>query len=245
MQTLVDDRSPVARLRSQWIALWLLPVFGAVLIIAFLAFPGFLPPTSPTADAESIAQFYSAHLAAIRFSMITFNLCGIMLIPFFMVIVVQMKRMATPSQVLAYSYLAAVVSGATLFAIADIFWLVAAFRPERDPQLIQLLNDLAWLTFTAPVGMLVAQTVCLAIAVRLDAAPQPIFPRWVAPFSLAVGAAMAPAACSVIFRTGPLAWNGAISFWIRIGAFTAFLLVMFFVVRAALRRQETERQVPA
>ncbi|AHH19468.1 hypothetical protein NONO_c46840 [Nocardia nova SH22a] len=240
MPVLVDDRLPVARLRSQWIALWLLPVFGAVLIVAFLAFPGFLPPTSPAADAESIARFYSDHLGMIRFSMITFNLCGIMLIPFFMVIVVQMKRMATPSQVLAYSYLAAVVSGATLFAIADIFWLVAAFRPERDPQLVQLLNDLAWLTFTAPVGMLVAQMVCLALAVRLDARPKPIFPRWVAAFSLAVGAAMAPAACSVIFRSGPLAWNGVVSFWIRIGAFAAFLLVMFFVVRAALLRQEIE-----
>jgi hypothetical protein len=41
--------------------------------------------------------------------MITFNLVGIMLVPFFMVIVVQMKRMATQSHVFAYSYLTAAV----------------------------------------------------------------------------------------------------------------------------------------
>lgn len=240
MQTIVESRSQRQGLRSQWIALWLLPVFGAVLVVAFLAFPGFLPPMSPASDAATIAQFYSRHLGMIRFSMITFNLCGIMLIPFFMVIVVQMKRMATPSQVLAYSFLAAVVSGATLFAIADIFWLVAAFRPERDAQLIQLLNDLAWITFTAPIGMVVAQMACLALAVRLDAQPRPIFPRWVAPFSLVVGAAMAPAALSVAFRDGPLAWNGLVSFWLRIVAFTVFLLVMFFVVADAIRRQATD-----
>ena len=44
-----------------------------------------------------------------------------MLIPFFMVIVVQMKRMATQSHVFAYCYLTAAVSGATIFALADIF----------------------------------------------------------------------------------------------------------------------------
>ena len=58
-----------------------------------------------------------------------------MLIPFFMVIVVQMKRMATQSHVFAYCYLTAAVSGATIFALANIFFLVAAFRPDRNPEL--------------------------------------------------------------------------------------------------------------
>ena len=46
-----------------------------------------------------------------------------------------MKRMATQSHVFAYCYLSAAVSGATLFALADLFWLIAAFRPDRDPAL--------------------------------------------------------------------------------------------------------------
>ncbi|WP_433633944.1 hypothetical protein [Nocardia sp. CA-120079] len=243
MQTIAEpERAPApTTVTAQRIGLWLLPGFGAVLLIAFLAFPGFFPPMSPELTADQVADFYRQHTAMIRFSMITYNLCGIMLIPFFMVIVVQMKRMATPSQVLAYSYLAAVVTGATLFAIADIFWLVAAFRAERDPQLVQLLNDLAWLTFTAPVGMLVAEGVCLALAIYLDRQPRPIFPRWVAHFSLVVALAMTPSACSVIFRSGPLAWNGVVSFWLRIVAFGLYLAVMFFAVRAAVARQADEQ----
>ncbi|MFY1621343.1 hypothetical protein, partial [Micromonospora sp. WMMD736] len=208
--------------------------------VAFVAFPGFFPPMSPESSADAVAEFYRQHTAMIRFSMITFNLCAIMLIPFFMVIVVQMKRMATPSHVLAYSYLAAVTTGATLFAIADIFWLVAAFRPERDAELILLLNDMAWLIFIAPVGMIVVQNLCLALAVLLDNQPVPVFPRWVAYFSVATAAAMAPAACAVIVRTGPLAWDGAISFWLRLGAFCLYLAVMFVVVRAAIARQAAE-----
>src|SRR6266702_2150887 len=101
------------------------------------------------------------------------------------------------------------VSGVTLFAMADIFWLVAAFRPERNPDLIQLLNDLAWMSFTAPVGTVVVQNLCLALAVRIDSRTAPIFPRWVAPFSVATAVAMIPAAAAAVVRTGPLAWDGA------------------------------------
>jgi hypothetical protein len=193
--------------------------------------------------AEQVADFYAQNTTMIRFSMITFNLCAIMLFPFFMTIVVQMKRMSLPSHVLAYSYLAAASTGATLFAIADIFWLIAAYRPARDPQLLLLLNDMAWLVFIAPVGSFVVQNLCLALGVYLDARAQPIFPRWVAHFSLLTAAAMTQAACAVIFKSGPLAWDGAISFWLRIVAFALYIVVMFFVVWAAIRRQAAEQVV--
>jgi hypothetical protein len=195
---------------------------------------------SPQLPADQVAEFYAQNSAMIRFSMITFNLCAIMLIPFFMIIVLQIKRMALPSQLLAYSYLCGIAGGATLFAIADIFWLIAAFRPDRNPELILLLNDMAWLIFIAPVGMVVVANLCLALAVFLDARTEPIFPRWVAYFNIATAVAMTPAACAVIFRTGPLAWDGAVSFWLRIGAFGLNVAVMFIVLRSAINRQASE-----
>lgn len=232
------------RLSAQSVSLWLALGFGLVMLGAFAAFPGFFPPMSPGMSAGQVAAFYAAHTARIRLSMVVFNFCGVMLIPMFMVVVYQMKRMAAASQVFAYGYLSAVVSGATLFAIADLFWLVAAFRPDRDPQLTMLLNDLAWITFTAPVGMVVAQNVCLALAVWLDEQPRRIFPRWLAPFSIAIGLAMTPAACAAIVTTGPLAWNGFVSFWLRIAAYAVFLVVMFFVLRRAILAQEREQPAP-
>lgn len=230
--------------RGQLICLWLTPVFAVVLLIAFLAFPGFFPPMSPEMTADQVAAFYQHNTTMIRFSMITYNLFAIMLIPFFALIVVQMKRMATPNQVLAYCYLTGAVTGATLFALADIFWLVATFRPDRDPQLIMLLNDLAWITFIAPVGMIVVQNLCLALAVYLDAQPRPVFPRWVGAYSIATAAAMTPAACAAIVHSGPLAWNGLVSFWFRVGAFALYIVVMFFVLRTAINRQAAEQAVP-
>jgi hypothetical protein len=109
---------------------------------------------------------------------------------------------------------------------------------------------MAWMIFIAPVGMVVAQLLLLGLAIYFDnihveAGPNPVFPRWVAHYAIATALVMAPAACAAIFRTGPLAWDGAVSFWLRNGAFTLFVVVMFFVLRAAVHRQALEEAVVA
>jgi hypothetical protein len=113
--------------------------------------------------------------------------------------------------------------------------------------LLLLLNDMAWITMVAPVGMLVAQNLLLGLAVYLDTgrqgSPKPVFPRWVGHFAVVTGVAMAPAAAAAVFHSGPLAWDGAISFWLRIGAFVLFIAVMFFVLRSTLHRQAVEEGV--
>ncbi len=238
-----EDLPKTANIKTQLISLWTAPVFGLVLLVAFVAFPGFFPPMSPDTTAEGVAAFYRDNTAMVRFSMITFNLCAIMLVPFFAVIVVQMKRMTTQSHIFAYCYLTAMVSGATIFALADIFYLVAAFRPERDPELLLLLNDMAWITLIAPVGMFVAQNLLLGLAVYFDRGPNPVFPRWVGHYAIATALVMAPAAGAAVFRTGPLAWDGVVSFWLRNGAFALFVVVMFVVLRGVLQRQAVEEGV--
>ncbi|WP_396925883.1 hypothetical protein [Mycolicibacterium sp.] len=240
-----QDLPKAGNIKAQWVSLWTGPVVGVVLLAAAVAFPGFWPPMSPTMTAGEVAAFYADHTAWIRLSQVTFNLCGIMIVPLLMVIVVQMKRMKGQSHVFAYCFLTAVVSGATIFALSNIFFLVAAFRPERDPELIQLLNDLAWIIFVAPVGMVVSQFVLLALAVYFDSRIDPVFPRWVGHFSLVVATAMVPAAGAAVFKTGPLAWDGVWSFWVRNGAYLAFVVVMFFVLRRAVYRQAIDDGVVA
>ncbi|WP_068162647.1 hypothetical protein [Rhodococcus phenolicus] len=237
-----QDSPTAGNIKAQWVSLWTGPAAAVVLLVAGLAFPGFRPPMSPTLPAGEVASFYSENTAWIRFSMVTFNLCGIMILPFFMVIVVQMKRMRQ-SHVFAYCYLTAIVSGATIFALSNIFFLVAAFRPERDPELVLLLNDLAWIVFIAPVGMVVGQFLLLAAAVHFDNGPDAVFPRWVGHYSLATAVAMIPAAGAAVAQTGPLAWDGLLSFWLRNGAFALFTVVMFFVLRRTVLRQALDEGV--
>ena len=101
----------------------------------------------------------------------------------------QITRMDHRTPILAYCFLGCIAGGPTLLCVADLFWLLAAFRPERDPALIQLLNDLAWVTFTAQVGFLVAQSVFLALAIYLDRQARPVFKPWVGHFNLLIAAA--------------------------------------------------------
>lgn len=224
--------------RDQKICLWLVPFVVFLFAVALVNFKGFFPPVSPAASAEEVAAFYRDNLGSIRASMILCNLIGVSLIPFFAVIVVQMMRMASASRVFAYSYLVAVVNGATLFALADLAWLVAAYRPERNPQLTMLLNDVAWFAFISPVGFVMVQNFCLAMAVYFDNGARRVFPRWVGHFNMATVFLIAPSAFALMYKTGPLAWDGAISFWLRMATFAVYIAVMFFVVRRAIQTQE-------
>lgn len=207
---------------------WALPLLALTWLAIFLLFPGFSPPMSPTMSADQVAAFYRdpENLPRIRYSMIMFNWFGVGVITFLSLIVMQMKRMAHRTPILAYCYLGCSTGGPAFFFLADLFWLMAAYRPERDPQFTQLFNDLAWITFTGQVGFMIAQCIFLALAIFLDRQEKPVLSRWVAHFNLLIAAALAPAAFVATSLTGPLAWDGLLSFWLRNGAIALWLLVM-------------------
>lgn len=227
------------RTDGELILFWTLPALALSWLLVFLLFPGFSPPMSPTLSAEAVAAFYRdpQNQTLIRYSMVVFNWFSIGVVILLTLIVMQIRRMSHRTPILAYCYLGCATAGPVLFFVADLFWLLAAFRPERDPQLTLLFNDIAWITFTAPVCFLIGQCVCLALAIFLDRQPQPIFPRWVAHFNLAVAVAIAPAAFSVTTLDGPLAWDGVLSFTLRNGAIGLWILVMMVVLGRTIHRE--------
>ncbi|MGB1561910.1 MAG: hypothetical protein ACPHN2_10450 [Sinimarinibacterium flocculans] len=226
---------------------WSLPALILSWVLVFLFFPGFFPPLPPTMSADEVAAFYRdpANQPLIRYSLIVFNWFGIGVIVLLTLLVMQIRRMAHRTPILAYCYLGCATAGPVLFFVADLFWLLAAFRPERDPQLTLLFHDLAWITFTSPVCFLIGQCVFLALAIFLDRQPQPVFPRWVAHFNLAVAVAIAPAAFSVTTLEGPLAWDGAVSFWLRNAAIGLWLVVMTLVLGRNVLREHSAMEAAA
>lgn len=222
---------------------WLIPILGITGLVTFLAFPGFIHPMSPTLSAEQVAAFYSdpENLPRIRYSMILFNWFGFTMIPFLSLIVMQIRRMGHQTPIFAYCYLGCLTGGPTLFFIADLFWLLAAFRPDRPAELTQMYNDIAWISFIGQVGFLIAQNVFLALAIYLDRGARPVFKRWVAHFNLLISAAIAPASFVAVSLTGPLAWDGFLSYWVRNIAIVLWIAVMALLVGNniyARRREE-------
>jgi hypothetical protein len=221
------------------ILLWTLPALALVWLSAFLLFPGFAPPLSPTLSAKEVAAFYRdpENLPRIRASMIVFNWFSVGLIPLLALIVLQIRRMAHRTPIFSYSIIACAAGGPTIFLLANLFWLLAAFRPERDPELTLLLNDLAWVTFASQVGFLIAQSVILALAIYLDRQARPVFARWVAHFNLLVAAALVPAAFAGLALEGPIAWDGLLTFWVRNVAVGLWIAVMGVALGRAIYRQ--------
>ncbi|HEY9315949.1 hypothetical protein [Williamsia sp.] len=222
--------------RDQSLCLWLAPIF-VVLLIAAMAIAGFLPPMSPNMSAEDVAAYYRDNVGPIRTGLLIINAASALVVPFFVVVAMQMSRMKLWNQALLYAFFMCVASNAGLFAVADVAWLAAALRPDRQPELIQLLNDIGWICFVAPVGVLVVQIGLLGAAILLDQSRRPVFPRWSGWFTIAMAVCIAPSALAVSTTDGPLAWDGAISFYLRFGSYILFLIVLWMLTRAALKRQ--------
>lgn len=224
------------RTTGERIIFWTLPAVALVWLAAFFLFPGFLPPMSPQASAHQVAAFYAHHTSRVRYSMILLNWFCVALIPMLMLIVERMRRMAHRTPVLRYCVIGVAGAAPIVFLTSTIFWLLAAFRPYRSPDLTQLYNDLAWITFTCGVPFLVALCLFVAVAIYLDLQAEPVFARWVGHFNLLIAAALVPAGFAGLTLSGVFAWNGLLSFWVKNIAIALWLVVMAVVLGRTLGR---------
>ncbi len=237
--------SPMRRTIGERIIFWALPAVAVIWIAAFFLFPGFLPPMSPQWSAQRVAAFYVNHTSRVRYSMVLFNWFCVALIPILMLIVERMRRMAHRTPILRYCVIGVAGAAPIAFLTATIFWLLAAFRPDRPPALTQLYNDLAWITFTCAVPFLVALCLFVAVAIYLDEQARPVFARWVGHFNLLIAIALVPAGFAGLTLTGPFAWNGFLSFWVKNVAIALWLVVMAVVLGQAIGSDRLTEQASA
>lgn len=228
---------------GELILLWTLPVLGVIWAAAFLLFPGFVHPMSPTMSAEEVAAFYRDETARIRYSMILFNWFGVCLVPTVILLAMQVRRMAHRTPIVSYCLIACAGGPPSLFLIANMFWLLAAFRPERDPELTMLFNDLGWITFTVITPYLIVQCLLLALAIYWDHGDRRVFAPWVAYFNLVIALALAPATFTALAFDGPFAWDGLLSFWVKNIAIGVWIIVMGAVLAQNISRQHAEERV--
>jgi hypothetical protein len=168
--------------------------------------------------------------------MILFNWFGVALIPILMLIAERMRGMAHRTPVLRFCVIGVAGGAPIAFLTSTVFWLVAAFRPDRSPDLTLLTNDLAWITFTCGVPFLIALYLFVALAIAWDDQPHPVFPRWVASFNLVIALVTVPAAFAGLTKNGVFAWDGLLSFWVKNIAIAVWIVVMAWAVRAAMQR---------
>jgi hypothetical protein len=245
VHTKTGPSAPVQRAMA-WCGVAFCVVYGTGILIA-----GFIPPPSPDDNAAEISAFFADNTGRIRTGTLLMMLGGAVMIPFFAVLTMQMRRIHDRFDGLALAQLLAGGIAVWVFTLPPIVFAVAAFRPGQDENVTQMLNDLGWFLFVWNLGTVTCQAIVIAVAILSDRNPDPVFPRWVAYLNIWVAIGFLPGALLTYFKTGIVAWDGLFAFWLAAVMFFTWILVLFWATLRAVNReaqqpvQAVEMGVPA
>ena len=115
------------------------------------------------------------------------------------------------------------------------WWLIAAFRLDRSPEIIQLLTDIGWLQFLGVITPYYFVVISLTIGALCDRDENPLFPRWVGYFNGWFLVTLIPLNIIFLFKTGPFAWNGIFGFYLPFVVFWVWFMVMMPSLNRAIK----------
>ncbi|MEE6164465.1 MULTISPECIES: hypothetical protein [unclassified Mycolicibacterium] len=226
---------------DQWICWWTIPVFYNIFGLIFVVLTRVMPPPRPDVGPDQVVAFFTEHALSIRIGfgllMIFIGFTGFAngLIAF------QIKRMSV-APVFAYSYIASLAVGAVPGCLFAAFaFVAAAYRPDRDPDLTALLYDLGLLSFVGSLGCFATQNMVLALAIFLDR--NDVLPKWLAYMSIWMIVTELLAGPVFVFKSGPLAWNGSISFYVGTVVFVVWEICLIYLLYRTIKKQAPDERV--
>ncbi|MGQ0465090.1 MAG: hypothetical protein ACT4QG_07180 [Sporichthyaceae bacterium] len=230
---------PVLNKTVQTVMAWCGVAFVAIFFTGLIV-AGFFPPIPPGHDAAEVAAQYQSEAGAIRTGcLIMMIACGFT-IPFWAVVCAQLVRIEGRFSPITFACAMAGAVGVLAATLPVLIWSAAAFRPDRDPQITQAMNDLGWFPFIMNYPFAVAQDVLIAVAILSDRRLRRVYPRWVAYYLLYAAAGAVPAGFLTYFKTGPFAWDGLFSFWLAAFFFGSAFLVLTWGTLKAIANQYAE-----
>ena len=229
--------APTTKSKIQMLGVWcgigyLLLIFGGWGLVA-----GFiLPPLPPSTGVNEIAAMYQADYTRIRIGMIIVMISALVFLPFAATVAQLLARVEGGAGTLTYTFLLGAAGNMCLSFYPAIWWLVAAFRPERMAELIYLMHDMAWLQFVGGVTIYLAMPLAAMVAAFCDDSKEPIFPRWSGYANGWFALMVIPDQLLFFFHDGPFAWNGLFGLWLPVVGFSGFFFVNIYVARQAILR---------
>ena len=214
--------------------------FTVLIGLGFAVLAGFLPPPAPSDTAAQTAQLFIEHKNGIRFGMIVSMVVASFLMPYTVAISLQMRRIEGPFPALSLIQFGNGALFVLEFIYLIFFWQTATFRVDRAPELIQLLNDMAWIPFIGISSTLIMQALVFGWAILIDKRATPIFPRWLGFFNLWSALMFVPGTFNVFFLNGPLAWDGWLAFYVPIAVFVFWMIFNSIYLAKAADHQRDE-----
>lgn len=197
-----------------------------LLLFPGIIMTGLLPPIAPTRTAAEVAQFWSTNTGLKRCGLVILLAAAGFQVPFGALIAVRIKQLEGRFSPLAYAQLIATGLAVMAIVLPTFVFAAASYRPERNPEITQALNDLGWLPFVMNWPAATIQCLVIGFAIFGYRGQQPIWPRWVAYYNFWSAFLFAAGGLVVLFKTGVFAWNGLIAFWLVAVFFGAWFLVM-------------------
>lgn len=224
-----------SQLWCAWSGVAFLVLFG----VGMVALAQFIPPPRADDSAQDVVNLYFEHTDRVRAGLVLMMSGAGFIASWAGAISVQLKRIEGRFSPMAYTQLACGAANVLVVLLPVMVMIVASFRPTRDPQVLQALNDLAWIPFIMVFPPVMVQ--CLSIAGAILTAPQQrVFPRWLGYFNLWCALLLIPAVLIPFFKHGPFAWHGLLEFWLAAVVFFGWVLMMTIQVIGAVNRQAAE-----
>ncbi|MFC7500787.1 hypothetical protein [Nocardioides sp. GCM10030258] len=221
----------------------------ACVTLFFLGFvvASFVPPLSPSLSAAEVAQHYQTHTVGIRVGATLMFVSGMFYAAFTAVISGQMMRIPGVHPTVVWAQGIAGAFACLTFMVPGMLFVVAAFRPDRDPAMTQMLNDFSWIFLVMPWPPFMVQNFAFAFAVASDRRSSPLFPRWLAYLNVWAPIVFMPAVLLPHFKSGPFAWSGIFVIWIPATIFIVQFLVntrQLLVAVNSDRRPAADKSAP-
>lgn len=198
---------------------------------------GLIPPTPPTTGQADLVALYTQNATAIRVVAIAmlFLLSGLMLL--YTALGDQLWDIEGAAA-RTWSRIQVTLGGISLVPVygTAATWALAAYRPERSPEITQMLSDLGWYLFVFPVAPALFQMWAVGFAVLSDRAARPKFPRWYGFLCFWVGILLMTGLFVPFFKVGPFAWNGLLAFWVAAVTLGSWVNLTGVLVWSAAKR---------
>jgi hypothetical protein len=228
--------------RSQRVLLWWALIFLVIYGIALWALLDMVPPPSPKLSAVQIAHWYAVRHTRIRIGAVIASWTSAFMIPLAIVCAQQIKR-EEPKNCNAWTWCALIGGSMTsiFLVLPPLFWGVAAFTPNRDPQVTSIMHELGVLSFTSTDQYFVFMWVAIIVlCFRRKTVKHSPFPRWFGYLSIWLVIMFEAGAFSFLPRSGPLAWNGLLVFWVPLPLFGIWIVIQSYLLLKSLSAQQAD-----
>jgi hypothetical protein len=221
-----------AKLRHELICAWSGIIFVATYVVCLGLIAGFLPPPSPNLSAPEIAAFWARNHDRIVAGATAASLFGVLLLPWSAQMAIMMARIEGPSPVLTIIQAMGGALTGWIMVSVPVTWLVATYRPAIDPGVLQSLTDSAWMTLCVTYAVTTVQFWAIGLVGLADTSAKPLFPRWLCWYTLFAGAIWVCNDAIPYHKTGPFAWDGAITLYTLFTVWlTATLLLSLYMIK--------------